>query len=261
MKSCPQEFVEFASEIAEAVGRVQLRYFRKGAPVDYKSDSSPVTQADREAEEAARELIMQRFPEHGILGEEFPAHQQDAEYVWVIDPIDGTRLFMTGMPTFGLLLALAHRGEFILGVIDHAAMGDRWVGADGLGTLFNGEPVHTRACKRLEDAILCRPGYEWHTEGHDDSIDAVTDKVHWARWGIAPYDLGLVASGQLDLVINMGPRVHDFAPLDPIIRNAGGRVTDWYGKRLTIDSPWHIIVAGDGALIDQVLPLLSTLEP
>ena len=256
---CPAELVDFAQRVADAVGVVQLRYFRQAVPVDYKSDSSPVTLADREAEQAARELIMQHYPEHGILGEEYPAHQQDADYLWVIDPIDGTRLFMSGMPTFGLLLGLAYKGEFILGVIDHAAMGDRWVGAGGHGTRFNGEPVRTRSCSRLEDAVLCRPGYEWHTQGHDASIDAVDGQVHWSRWGIAPYDYGLVASGHLDLVVNMGPQVHDYAALEPVVRNAGGCVVDWYGERVRIGSPDHIIVAGDRALITQALPLLTTL--
>ena len=258
---CPEELVGFAQRIADAVGGVQLRYFRKAVSVDYKSDSSPVTQADREAEQAARELIMKHYPEHGILGEEFPAHQQDADYLWVIDPIDGTRLFMTGMPTFALLLGLAYKGEFILGVIDHAALGDRWVGANGHGTRFNGETVHARSCQQLNAAVLCRPGYEWHTEGHDASIDAVDQHVHWSRWGIAPYDYGLVASGHLDLVINMGPRVHDYAALEPVVRNAGGCVVDWYGERVRIGSPEHIIVAGDEALVTQTLPLLATLDP
>lgn len=236
-----------------------MRYFRQAPSVEYKQDSSPVTQADQEAEAVARELIMKAYPGHGILGEEFPVHQPEADYKWVIDPIDGTKLFMTGMPTFGLLLGLAYKGEFILGVIDHAALGDRWLGADGHGTEFNGHRVSTRKCAKLEQAIICRPGYEWHTEGHDKSIDAVEKHAHWARWGVAPYDHGLVASGHLDLLINMGPRVHDFAAVDPVVRNAGGCATDWYGNRLHLDSPWHTIVAGDEALLEQVLPLLTTL--
>lgn len=255
-----KELMAFASELADAVGDVHRRYFRQPFSAEYKDDTSPVTQVDREAETVVRERVMQRYPEHGILGEEFPPHQPEADYVWIIDPIDGTRYFMTGHPTFALLLGLACRGEFILGVIDQAISGERWIGADGEGSFLNGQPIRTRSCKSLDRAIIARPGFEWHTEGRDAYIDNIWKACHWAQWGVAPYDYGLLAAGHMDVVINAGPQVHDFAALDPIIRNAGGRITDWYGHRLNMHSPDHVVACGDPVLLPQLLQALEFEE-
>ena len=252
-----QELIQFANQVADAVAEVHRKYFRQPVSTEYKDDSSPVTQCDKESETVMRELVMKHYPKHGILGEEFPAHQADAEFVWVIDPVDGTKYFMTGHPTFALLLGLAYQGKFMLGVIEQAITGERWVGADGVGTFLNGEPVHTRQCDSLDKAIIARAGFEWHTEGRDHFIDNVWKATHWAQWGVSPYDYGLLAMGQLDLVITAGPLVHDFAALDPIIRNAGGIITDWYGEQLTINSPNHVIALGNPELLPAALQALS----
>ncbi len=255
-----QDLMAFANELADAVGEVHRRYFRRPVSAEYKDDSSPVTQADREAEMVVREWVMKKYPEHGILGEEFPPHQPEADYVWITDPVDGTKYFMTGHPTFALLLGLAYKGEFILGVIDQAISGERWIGADGLGTFLNNQPVKARACESLDKAIIARPGFEWHTEGYDHYVDNIWKASHWAQWGVAPYDYGLLASGYLDVVLNAGPQIHDFAALDPVIRNAGGIITDWYGRRLNVDSPSQIIACGDPELLPQVLRHLDFRE-
>ena len=251
--ACPQEFVAFAHKIADGVGEVHRRYFRKAVRMQIKVDASPVTNVDQESEQVMRDMVHKRFPGHGIIGEEFADHQRDAEYVWVIDPIDGTRQFISGKPLFALLLALAHKGEFILGVIDQAILKERWLGADGHGTLYNGSPAHTRRCPSLSRAVLSRPGYDEYTEGRNDVIDRVSAQAQWVEWGITPYDYGLIASGYMDAMINSGPKLWDLAPIDPIIRNAGGKAVDWHGKPLNLESPDHVIVAGDPALIDGIL--------
>ncbi len=255
-----QELMAFAGEIADAVAQVHQKYFRQPVSTEYKDDSSPVTQADREAEIVMREMVMQRYPEHGILGEEFPPHQPQADYVWIIDPVDGTKYFMTGHPMFALLLGLAYKGEFILGVINQPITGERWIGADGIGSFLNGQPIKTRQCASIDRAILARPGFEWHTEGRDHYIEKIWKACHWSQWGVAPYDYGLLSSGFIDIVINAGPLVHDYAALDPVIRNAGGMITDWQGNRLHINSPNHIVACGNPALIPSIIELLDFRE-
>lgn len=255
-----QEFLNFAHQVADAVGEIHRKYFRMPVTTEYKDDSSPVTQVDKESETLMREMVMKRFPDHGILGEEYPPHQADAEFVWVIDPVDGTKYFMTGHPTFALLLALAHKGEFIAGVIDQAISKERWVGADGMGAFLNGEKICTRKCAALNKAIIARAGFEWHTEGRDHFIDKVWKASHWAQWGVAPYDYGLLAAGHLDVVITAGPLIHDFAALGPIINNAGGLVTDWHGKRLNMHSPNHVVAVGNPSLMPDIIALLNFIE-
>lgn len=250
----------FANRVAEAVGEVHRKYYRRPLSTEYKDDSSPVTQADQESEQMVREMVMKQFPEHGIIGEEYPPHQADADYVWITDPVDGTKYFMTGHPMFALLLGLAYKGEFVLGVIDQAITGERWIGADGIGSFLNGEIIRTRACASLDKAIIARPGFEWHTEGRDHYIDKIWKASHWAQWGVAPYDYGLLASGHIDLVLNAGPLVHDYAALDPVIRNAGGIITDWSGNRLNVNSPNHIVACGDVRLLDEAIRLLDFSE-
>lgn len=252
-----QQFITFAHEVADAVGQIHRQYFRQPITTEYKADSSPVTQADQESERCVRDMVMKRFPDHGILGEEYPAHQPDADYVWITDPIDGTKYFMTGHPLFALLLGLAYKGEFVLGIIDQPISGERWTGADGIGSFLNGEKINTRPCPALNKAIIARPGYEWHTEGRDHYIDNIWKASHWAQWGVAPYDYGLLASGHIDLIINAGPLVHDYAALDPIIRNAGGIITDWHGQRLHINSPNHVVACGDKNLLPEIIKHLN----
>jgi len=254
------ELVEFSHKVADAVGEVHRKYYRQPVSTEYKEDTSPVTQVDKESEALMRDMVMRQFPQHGILGEEYPPHQPDAEFVWVIDPVDGTKYFMTGHPMFALLLGLAHKGEFVLGVIDQAISQERWIGADGYGSFLNGQAISTRKCSSLDKAILARAGYEWHTEGRDHYIDKVWKASHWAQWGVSPYDYGLLSAGHIDVVMTAGPLVHDFAALGPIINNAGGRVTDWYGNKLTLDSPNHVLAVGDPELMPEIFRLLEFSE-
>ncbi len=251
------ELIVFSQQLADAIGEIHRKYFRQPVLTEYKDDSSPVTQVDKESEALMREMVMRKFPDHGILGEEYPPYQPDAEFVWVIDPVDGTKYFMTGHPTFALLLGLAHQGEFILGVIDQAISGERWIGADNYGSFLNGEAIKTRKCSALNKSILARPGFEWHTEGRDHYIDKIWKATHWSQWGVAPYDYGLLAAGHLDVVINAGPVVHDFAALGPIINNAGGLITDWQGKKLNLNSPNHIVAVGNPQLMPEIIQLLD----
>ena len=154
MQALSEELVALAGRLADASGAIARRYFRSGVGPEIKPDNSPVTIADREAEAAIRKLIGEAHPEHGVIGEEYGADRPDAEFVWVLDPIDGTKSFITGRPLFGTLIALAQRGKPVLGIVDHPALGERWVGAAGHPTLMNGKPVRTRACPNAADTTL-----------------------------------------------------------------------------------------------------------
>ncbi len=252
-----EPFLAFAHQLADEIGDIHRKYYRQPVSTDYKEDSSPVTQVDRESEAWFRERLMKQFPEHAFRGEESPPHQPDAEFVWIIDPVDGTKYFITGHPVFALLLGLAYQGVFVLGVIEQAISRERWVGADNVGSFLNGQRISTRRCPQVSRAILARPGYEWHTEGRDENIDRLWKVVHWSQWGVAPYDYGLLASGHIDIIVNAGPQVHDFAALEPIIRNAGGLITDWHGKRLNLYSPHHIVATGNAELMPEIIRVLN----
>ena len=147
-------YIDLAQRLADISGAIARRYFRTRVAIDDKDDSSPVTIADREAEAAMRALIAQTFPAHGIIGEEHGSERADASHVWVLDPIDGTKAFITGRPMFGSLIALCRDGKPVVGLIDCPALNERWVGASGRPTTHLGKPVHTRACDALGRASL-----------------------------------------------------------------------------------------------------------
>ena len=159
---CPPDIVAFAHRLADASGKVVRRYFRQPIVIDYKADASPATRADRETETVIREMIVAEYPEHGVIGEEHPPERADADYLWIIDPIDGTRPFLAGVPTFGTLIALTHKGTPVLGIIDQPVSGERWVGVNGQPTTLNGEPVRTRACTDLSKAQQGEPQPQPH---------------------------------------------------------------------------------------------------
>jgi inositol-phosphate phosphatase/L-galactose 1-phosphate phosphatase/histidinol-phosphatase len=254
--SCPDEFIDFSHQVADAVGVIHRKHFRRDARIEIKPDRSPVTQVDREAEQVVRDMVAARYPDHGVIGEEYPPHQEDAEYTWVVDPLDGTQLYIMGRPLFGLLLALSCRGQFILGLIDHAVLGERWIGADGQGTFFNDHAVRSRTCNLIAEASFVRPGHKGVLPGFDEVIDEIAGQSRFVQWGITPYDYGLLASGHVDMLISVNPKLHDVAPLDPIVRNAGGIATDWFGNSITLDFRGPLIMCGDTGLHPQVLERL-----
>lgn len=246
--ACPDEFVQFAGELAEASGGVLRRHFRTPIPVESKADATPVTIADREAEEALRAAIAARFPDHGVVGEEFPPHAPDADLVWVVDPIDGTRSFICGAPIFGTLIALVAGGHPILGVIDQPILGERWIGAAGYPTRMNGRPARASGRAVLSEAAL-------HTTSPDLFADADARAFARLRGAVARTDYGWdcyayaqLASGFVDLVVETGLKPHDFLALAPVIEGAGGCMTDWAGAPLGPASDGRVVAAATAAL-------------
>jgi len=245
-------------ELADASAKIALRYFRTKVVVDSKSDATPVTVADRDAEAVMRELIRKRFPEHGIRGEEHGDENGNAEWVWTLDPIDGTVSFINGVPVFGTLIALLHQGKPWLGCINHPALDERWIGGADNPTRFNGKPVHTRPCSDLGNATLYSTGPEYFTADDLAAFDRLAGAVHRRRFGGTDcYAYAMVAAGWTDMVCETVSKIHDFAPLAPVIEGAGGVVTDWKGRPLTAASDGDVIALGDPRLHNAVIKLLS----
>jgi inositol-phosphate phosphatase/L-galactose 1-phosphate phosphatase/histidinol-phosphatase len=254
-----REFVELAHALADAAAVPQRRYFRTPVAVDTKADESPVTIADREAEAAMRELIGRHFPSHGILGEEYGAERTDAEHVWVLDPIDGTKSFITGRPLFGTLIALLREGAPVLGIIDQSIIHERWVGIAGEPSTHNGNPIRVRACAELGHAVLfaTSPRMFGTATPRRSAFQRVEDKVRLPMFGGDCYAYGLMAMGLADLVIEAGLAPYDYMALVPVIEGAGGTLTDWQGRRLGLDSDGCVIAAGDVRVRDAASELLN----
>ncbi|UYN95299.1 MAG: histidinol-phosphatase [Enhydrobacter sp.] len=251
------ELVALAHRLADAARPIVSRYFRSGLTVDDKSDLSPVTAADREAETAMRALLDRHVPNHGVFGEEHGAVRTDADYVWVLDPIDGTKAFITGLPIFGTLIALLHRGSPVLGVIDQPILGERWVGVAGARTTLNGAPIAVRACESLGQAYMYSTSPIMFPGAYERPHRALTEKVKLFRWGGDCYAYGLLAAGHVDLVVEASLKLYDFAALVPVIKGAGGLVTDWRGGELDMRSDGSVLAAGDPAVHRAAIEVLA----
>lgn len=257
MAACPEEYLALANRLADASGAVIRRYFRTAIPVDQKPDQTPVTIADREAEAAIRELIEAAFPDHGIIGEEMPTRNEGADLSWVLDPIDGTYSFITGKPVFGTLIALLQGDTPILGVIDQPITGERWIGASGHPTALNRSTVRVRPCQNLAQAALDCTTPEMFEGSDATAFEALREKTALVRYGSDCYAYAVLATGFVDLVVESGLHLHDFAALVPVIEGAGGVITDWQGKPLGPTSDGHVLAAGDTRVHEAAQRVLS----
>jgi myo-inositol-1(or 4)-monophosphatase len=256
----PGECVAAAEAAAELAGETIRPLFRSGLLVEAKGDASPVTEADRAAERALRAFLAERFPQHGIMGEEYGTERGEAEWLWVLDPIDGTRAFLTGRPLFGTLIGLLHRGVPVLGVIDQPVTRERWVGVVGEGTRFTsllGGAAQVRPCPRLAEAELAVTSPDIFDAGRMERFNRVRHAARRVSWGGDCYAYGLVALGLVDAVVEATLKPWDWAALVPVIEGAGGRMTDWSGQRLTLASEGDVIAVGDAALLPEIVALLG----
>jgi inositol-phosphate phosphatase/L-galactose 1-phosphate phosphatase/histidinol-phosphatase len=251
------DLLDFADRLADAAASISRQYFRQRLAVDDKADASPVTVADREAEAAMRALIEARFPEHGILGEEHGAVRTGADFVWVLDPIDGTKSFISGVPLFGTLIALLHEGRPILGVIDQPVSRERWRGSTGAPTTFNGAAIRSRSCTALEAATLFCGGPEQYRGGDATAIERLRASVKLTRFNGDCYAYGLLALGFIDCVAEAGLKPYDYCALVPVVEGAGGVVTDWAGAPPGLAADGRILAAGDPHLHALALARLA----
>lgn len=249
--------LDLAGRLADAAGAAIRPFFRKPFAMEAKADLSPVTEADRAAEAAMRAILAGERPDDGVIGEEYGADRPDAERVWVLDPIDGTRSFVAGRPIFGTLIALLDRGKPVLGMIDQPISGERWQGAVGRASTLNTAPIRTRACARIDQAHLATTGPGYFTPESWTAFERVRAAARDTLWGGDCYNYGLLAAGHLDLVIEDGLKLYDFAALVPIVEGAGGAMRDWNGKALDMHSDGRVIAAGDARLIDPIVAALA----
>jgi myo-inositol-1(or 4)-monophosphatase len=248
-----------AEAAADVAGAVIRPFFRAPLAADLKTDQSPVTIADRSAEQVMRAVLAERFPDHGVLGEEFGHDRPESRFCWVLDPIDGTRAFITGRPVFGTLVALLDGATPILGVIDQPVTGERWVGAAGRRTVFRG-PMGgrpgTRPCPTLAEAELSCTG-PGMLGGDMPRWQKLADAVRRVSWGGDCYAYGLLALGHIDVIAEVTMKLWDWAALVPVIEGAGGRITDWSGAPLRPDGDGRVLAVGDPALLDPAIVRLA----
>ncbi len=255
------DFAAFVDQLAAVSGETIRPFFRTALGVENKSRSGgfdPVTAADRTAEAAMRALIKQTFPEHGILGEEFDAERPDAEYVWVLDPIDGTKSFICGMPAWGTLIALTRRGEPIYGMMHQPFTREHFTG-DGSAASYRGpagdRALRTRACAELKETVLLTTSPLLMRELDRQCFGRVEGAVRLSRYGGDCYAYCMLAAGFIDIVVEANLKPHDIVPLVPIVAGAGGIVTTWDGADPARGG--RIVAAGDNRVHQEALALLA----
>ncbi len=251
-----------AGRLADAARTEILPHFRTGIGHDDKDDASPVTVADRAAERAMRDLIEAARPNDGIFGEEFGVSNADAETIWILDPIDGTKPFITGKPVFGTLIGVIRDGRAIAGVLEAPATGDRWIGASGRASTFNGQSIQTRTGRTLDRAWLTATAHGMFEGDNLARFEALSAATQHTTYGSDCQGYGYLACGWLDLVCEDTLAPYDYAALVPIIEGAGGVMTDWQGVALDFPTDGaakkhSVIAAGDAALHAAAVEILS----
>jgi myo-inositol-1(or 4)-monophosphatase len=244
-----------AEQLANVARRIVRQHFRAPLGIEHKLDGTPVTVADRDIESEMRRMIRAAFPGHAIRGEEFAA-EGHSEFTWVLDPIDGTKSFVSGYPVFGSLIALLQGGSAVLGVIEAPVLGERWVGAEGRPSHFNGKPARTSDCRSLEQAVLYTTTVESFDQEERPRFEALSARTALRRFGGDCYLYGMLASGFCDLVVEAKLKPHDFLAAIPIVSGAGGRISDWRGAPLAEAYEGPVVLAATEALWRQALDAL-----
>lgn len=254
VKVMEKELKEFSRILAIESGKIIRSYFRSGIAVETKADSSPVTIADKKAEELMREMIMKHYPDHGIVGEEFGKYKPDAEYQWVLDPIDGTKSFVCGAVTFGTLIALMKNNEPLLGVINQPILNEFLIG-DNETAFLNDSPVKVRPCPALKDAVLLTTDHvniaKYQNENKFDNL--ISSVKLYRNWGDC-YGYYLLATGYADIMIDPIMSLWDLMALIPVIKGAGGIITDYHGNSASHGTS---IVAAPKEIHSDVIRILN----
>jgi len=251
------EFSDFSIHLADESEKIIKKYFRTSLDVDSKEDQSPVTIADKEVELKIREIIKTHYPEHGILGEEFDQTNIESEYIWVIDPIDGTRSFIAGHKDFGTLIALVYNNKPIVGIINCPMHNERWVGIINKETTMNNKVVKTSKTTVINESYFCTSGLYLEDDHFKKSCDKIINKSKYYRLGGDCYMYGMIASGLIEIVLEDTLKTHDYMALIPVIEGAGGVVTDKYGSPVTINSDGSIVASANKSLHNQIINIIN----
>jgi histidinol phosphatase-like enzyme (inositol monophosphatase family) len=252
-----KEFLSFAERLADASRGLIQEAARGAVRSETKGDGSPVTAIDQGVEDRIREMIAETYPDHGIVGEERGASSPERELVWVLDPIDGTLPFLAGIPVYGTLIALLRDKAPLLGVIDMPATGERWIGCEGLPTTRNGAPVSTRPCEDLSGALLSTSNPDFYGEADAPALERLKAETRYTVYGGSCMAYAQIASGRIDVGIDVAFDPFDYLALVPVVEGAGGVISDWGGAPLTLDSGDRLIAAGDARIHDQALKILA----
>ena len=251
-----QKFLETILAITDQAEDIPKQYFRQKLDIEHKGDDSPVTIADQACERFIRDGLAKHFPDHAILGEEFGEVTSDSSYQWIIDPIDGTRSFISGMPLYGMLIALLERGDPVLGVVRMPELGEVYTGTSE-GAFMNGAPIAVSGVTALADAFL------YINEGNKLAtlkptlFRTLCLSGRERRLGYDCYPHALVASGQIDACVDYDLQPYDFLPLVPIIHAAGAVISDWDGAPLTLESDGRVVSAATPELHRELLDILG----
>lgn len=252
----------FLHALADESGRLILPYFRSAGAVDNKLDGGafdPVTQADRGAERLIRDMIAERYPQDGVMGEEFPDTQTGAERCWVIDPIDGTRAFILGLPTWGTLIGLTQNGGPLCGMMNQPYTGERFWGGFGSAQYVTPHAsgiLKTRGCESLSTAALASTTPDMFAPSYEaESFERISRAARMRRYGGDCYAYCMLAMGLVDVVIEASLKPFDIIPLIPIIEGAGGVVSGWDGEPGAFSS--RIVACGDPRVHAEILEILA----
>lgn len=254
----PAGATDLAIRLADVAGEVARKYFRTRPEVTAKQDESPVTIADREIEQIMRDRIMARFPEHGIRGEEFPHHQPGADWCWHLDPIDGTKSFLSGSLCFGTQIALSYLGKPMLGLIDQPITKERWLSENGTEAHIGERIARTSSCTTLEHAVMYTSDPHIFSAERIDKFDKLRKSVLLTRYSHDCYAAGLLAIGQIDVLVETGVYAYDIAAQIPVIKGAGGVVSDWLGNVPQLETRGDFLAAATPELHAQALAVLRT---
>jgi histidinol phosphatase-like enzyme (inositol monophosphatase family) len=253
-----RRFAGFFDHLANAAGAIALKYFRTDLAVDEKDDRSPVTQADREIEAKLRSLIRDEYPAHGVMGEEYGTENEDAEFVWHIDPIDGTKSFAIGRPLFGTIIGLAHAGRPVMGLVDQPFTKERWFGVSGTVARHSGRPVKVGAPRRLQDARLyVGSPLTFRGEACYNNYETLCQRAKWTQYSGDCYAYGLLACGWIDLIVERDLKPHDVVGVVPIVTGASGYISDWSGRDVDAATDGTVVAASSRELAMEALQILN----
>ena len=251
------EFLNFANLLADESEIIINKYFRTKINISEKNDKSHVTIADQNTELKIRELIKEKYPSHGILGEEFEQTNINSEFIWVIDPIDGTRSFIAGHKDFGTLISLLHNKKPVIGIINCPAHNERWIGVKNKKTKMNNDFVKTSLIQNIEDSYLFTSGIYFEEPLLKKGYEKIKNKTRYYRLGGDCYMYGMLASGFIDIVVEDTLKAHDYMALVNVIEGAGGRITDKFGKAVTIESDGSLIASCNSIIHDKLITLIN----
>ena len=251
------EFIKFANLLADDASKISMKYFRKTLKIQNKDDESPVTIADKETEQTIREKIRKNYPNHGILGEEYEDENLNSEFIWVIDPIDGTRSFIAGHKDFGNLISLLHKNKPVIGIINCPAHDERWVGIENHRTSCNGREVSSSSVSKIKNAYLFTSGIYFQEPIFRKGFETLKEKSKYFRLGGDCYMYGMLSSGLIDIVIEDTLKAHDYMALINVVEGAGGKITDKYGKSINLQSDGSLIASGSADLHDEIIKIIN----